>query len=79
MKMTLVVKQISRLYDGGEKEDHRWLRLLTWLLKSETEPKEVMKPAIKKIIIVGAVAMWAVYAGMLYDMDPRCISFRLNE
>jgi 2-dehydropantoate 2-reductase len=36
---------------------------------------EVMKPAINKISIVGAGAMGAVYAGLLYDMDSRCISF----
>lgn len=34
-----------------------------------------MKPAIKKIAIIGAGAMGAVYASMLYDMDSRCISF----
>jgi len=36
---------------------------------------EAMKPEIKKISIVGAGAMGAVYAGLLYDMDSRCISF----
>jgi 2-dehydropantoate 2-reductase len=36
---------------------------------------EAMKPDIKKISIVGAGAMGAVYAGMLYDMDSHCISF----
>jgi 2-dehydropantoate 2-reductase len=36
---------------------------------------EAMKPSIKKISIVGAGAMGAVYASMLYEMDSRCISF----
>jgi 2-dehydropantoate 2-reductase len=36
---------------------------------------EAMKPDIKKISIVGAGAMGAVYAVMLYDMDTRCVSF----
>jgi len=36
---------------------------------------EAIKPDIKKISIIGAGAMGAVYAGMLYDMDSRCISF----
>jgi 2-dehydropantoate 2-reductase len=34
-----------------------------------------MKSSIKNISIIGAGAMGAVYAGMLYDMDPCCISF----
>jgi 2-dehydropantoate 2-reductase len=34
-----------------------------------------MKTDIKKISIIGAGAMGAVYAGLLYDMDPRCVSF----
>jgi 2-dehydropantoate 2-reductase len=34
-----------------------------------------MKSDIKKIYIIGAGAMGAVYAGLLYDMDPHCISF----
>jgi 2-dehydropantoate 2-reductase len=36
---------------------------------------ETINPSIKKISIVGAGAMGAVYAAMLYDMDSRCISF----
>jgi 2-dehydropantoate 2-reductase len=36
---------------------------------------EAMKPAIKNISIVGAGAMGAVYAVMLYDMDSHCVSF----
>jgi 2-dehydropantoate 2-reductase len=34
-----------------------------------------MKPSIKKIAIIGAGAMGAVYASMLYDMDSGCVSF----
>lgn len=36
---------------------------------------EAMKKAIKKISIIGAGAMGAVYAALLYEMDSRCISF----
>jgi 2-dehydropantoate 2-reductase len=36
---------------------------------------KAMKSAIKNISIIGAGAMGAVYARMLYDMDPGCISF----
>ena len=34
-----------------------------------------MKLSIKKIAIVGAGAMGAVYAALLYDTDPGCVSF----
>lgn len=34
-----------------------------------------MKPNIEKIVIVGAGAMGTVYASLMYDMDPGCISF----
>jgi 2-dehydropantoate 2-reductase len=35
----------------------------------------MMKPAIKKIAIVGAGAVGAVYAALLYDADPGSVSF----
>ncbi len=34
-----------------------------------------MKPSIKKIAIIGAGAMGAVYAALLHDTDPGCVSF----
>ena len=34
-----------------------------------------MIPTIEKISVVGAGAMGAVYAAILYDMDSRCVSF----
>jgi 2-dehydropantoate 2-reductase len=34
-----------------------------------------MKPSIETISIIGAGALGAVYAAMLYDMDSRCIGF----
>ena len=34
-----------------------------------------MKPSIKKITIIGAGAMGAVYAALLHDTDPGCVSF----
>jgi hypothetical protein len=39
------------------------------------QPMEAMKSSIKNISIIGAGAMGAVYARMLYDMDPGSISF----
>jgi 2-dehydropantoate 2-reductase len=35
---------------------------------------KTMKSSIKNISIIGACAMGAVYARMLYDMDPGSIS-----
>jgi 2-dehydropantoate 2-reductase len=34
-----------------------------------------MKPSIKTVSIIGAGALGAVYAAMLYDMDPGCVTF----
>jgi 2-dehydropantoate 2-reductase len=34
-----------------------------------------MKPSIKKIAIVGAGALGAIYASLLYDANPGCVSF----
>jgi 2-dehydropantoate 2-reductase len=34
-----------------------------------------MKPSIKTVSIIGAGALGAVYAAMLYDMDPGCVAF----
>jgi 2-dehydropantoate 2-reductase len=34
-----------------------------------------MKPSIETISIIGAGALGAIYAAMLYDMDPRCVAF----
>ncbi len=34
-----------------------------------------MKPSIETVSIIGAGALGAVYAAMLYDMDPRCVAF----
>ena len=34
-----------------------------------------MKSSIKKIVIIGAGAMGAVYAALLHDTDPDCVSF----
>ncbi len=34
-----------------------------------------MKESIESIVVVGAGALGAAYAGMLYDMDSRCVSF----
>jgi 2-dehydropantoate 2-reductase len=36
---------------------------------------KAMKSSIKNISIIGAGAMGAVYARMLYEMDPGCVSF----
>jgi 2-dehydropantoate 2-reductase len=34
-----------------------------------------MKPSIEKIAIIGAGALGAAYGSILYEMDPRCVSF----
>ena len=34
-----------------------------------------MKESIEKIAVIGAGALGAAYAGILYDMDKRCVSF----
>ena len=34
-----------------------------------------MKGIIEKIAVIGAGALGAVYASLLYDMNPRCVSF----
>jgi 2-dehydropantoate 2-reductase len=34
-----------------------------------------MKPSIETISIIGAGALGAVYAAMLYEMDPGCVAF----
>lgn len=34
-----------------------------------------MKPAIEKVAIIGAGALGAAYGSILYEMDPRCVSF----
>jgi 2-dehydropantoate 2-reductase len=38
-------------------------------------PETNRKPSIETISIVGAGALGAAYGGMLFDMDPRCVSF----
>jgi len=34
-----------------------------------------MKPSIEKVAIIGAGALGAAYGSILYEMDPRCVSF----
>jgi 2-dehydropantoate 2-reductase len=34
-----------------------------------------MKPAVKKIAIIGAGALGAAYASILFEMDPQCVCF----
>ena len=34
-----------------------------------------MRPSIEKIAIIGAGALGAVYGGILYEMDPKCVCF----
>jgi 2-dehydropantoate 2-reductase len=38
-----------------------------------------MKSSIETISIIGAGALGAVYAAMLYDMNPRCVAFVAGE
>ena len=37
-----------------------------------------MKPSIEKVAIIGAGALGAAYGSILYEMDPRCVSFIAN-